>query len=144
MKCPKVAKKNQDSATYVNIFSSNLFFFKIFVKKWGETFALSLDKAPFKAAAKVEATRYKLRNNSCIAVRMNLGLVKKDQDNPGQETQLMPQKLKLHRVGFFSGPQFQFQCALCVKQNQIVQFFVFTIFAQNSKILQSSNLNTLR
>ena len=42
--------------------------------------------------------------------------------------------------GSFSGPQFQFQCAVCGKENQIVQFFVITIFAQNSK--QSLNLNT--
>ena len=64
---------------------------------------------------------------------MNLDLVKQGPRQSWPRNTIDATESAKVAPGSFSGPQFQFQCAVCGKQNQIVQFFVITIFAQNSK-----------
>ena len=105
-------------------------------------FLLSFDKAPCKAAVRDDAKQYMLWNmkyNSCIAVRMNLNLIK-DQGNPGQD----PTKTKvLVAPGNSFWSSVEVQCTVCGKQNKIVQFLI-TMSAKipktKAKICQSLNL----
>jgi len=85
MKCPKVAK-NLGVCDVRKYFLIKFFFLKIiefcdyFDANVKKLLLNSLDKAPFKAAAKVEAKQKMLQSreyNICIAVRMNLDLTEK-------------------------------------------------------------------
>lgn len=97
----------------------------------GGTPDLSLDKAPCKAAAKVEAKQLDALEQGVQYLYCSQNEFRFGQEGPRQSwprnTIDATEKVA---PGSFSGPQFQFQCAVCGKENQIVQFFVITIFAK--------------
>ena len=127
------------------MYASFFIFLKIFDFLWsfrcqcqerGGTPDLSLDKAPCKAAAKVEAKQLDASEQGVQYLYCSQNEFRFGQEGPRQSwpRNTIDATEKVAPGSFFlSGPQFQFQCALCEKQNQIVQIFVITIFAQKYK-----------